>query len=101
MTAEDLKGVTLNPGVGDYNVEKSFSFIQSRNPGWTMGRERLIKFTEQAASQKQLLPGIGQYKTENFLKTLTRPYTRKYWMRFYKALAMAIEMCIFQEQQKY
>ncbi len=47
--ADLMRGVTMNPGVGDYDVDKSSHFIQSRNPMWSMSRQKLVKFTESIA----------------------------------------------------
>jgi hypothetical protein len=49
------------PDVGTYDVHKSTTFVKKKNPGWSMGKGKQIKFTEEYAKNKKYIPGTGAY----------------------------------------
>ncbi|TNV79021.1 hypothetical protein FGO68_gene14865 [Halteria grandinella] len=66
------------PGVGTYNVSRSSSKIQSRNPQYSMGKYKAPSFAEAYAKTHSQLPGIGTYQVAKCYQKIYRPYTKKF-----------------------
>jgi len=66
------------PDPGTYKVLEGVTFVKTKNPKYSVGKGKQIKFTEEMQKIKSYVPGVGQYKTEPCYDVIARPYVRKW-----------------------
>lgn len=65
------------PDVGTYKVHEAVTYVKKKNPGYTIGRSKSAKFTEEYSKNKKHIPGTGTYEWDRCVdKVVSRPYTR-------------------------
>jgi hypothetical protein len=79
---EDLAYLTIrpkktdDPDPGTYQVHEAVTFVKTKNPKFSIGKSKSIKFTEEVQRIKKPIPGVGKYNLEKVLDNISRPYVR-------------------------
>lgn len=79
---EDLNYLSIrpkksdDPDPGTYQVHEAVTFVKTKNPKFSIGKSKTIKFTEEVQRIKKPIPGVGKYNLEKVLDSISRPYVR-------------------------